>query len=154
MVFHFFELPKISEDINRNDLLLLWLALFKADTEEKLLKIEALGVSELNQAISAYHSVTASSEFRELERLRAKARHDEAQALYHAEIKGEAKGRAEGEAKGRTEGKAEGRAEGRAEGILAIACNMLKRNKPIDEIMEDTGLTRIEVETLRGCNNS
>ncbi|MCL1876342.1 MAG: hypothetical protein FWF87_08815, partial [Synergistaceae bacterium] len=103
-------------------------------------------------------SVTASSEFRELERLRAKARHDEAQALYHAEIKGEAKGRAEGEAKGRAEGEAkgrtEGRAEGRTEGILAIACNMLKRNKPIDEIMEDTGLTRIEVETLQGCNNS
>ncbi|MCL1875373.1 MAG: Rpn family recombination-promoting nuclease/putative transposase [Synergistaceae bacterium] len=138
MVFHFFELPKVSEDINRNDILLLWLALFKADTEEELSKIEALGVPELNQAISAYHSVTASSEFRELERLRAKARHDEAQALHHAEKKGEAKGRA----------------EGRTEGILAIACNMLKRNRPIDEIMEDTGLTRDEVETLRGCNNS
>ncbi|MCL1876222.1 MAG: hypothetical protein FWF87_08210 [Synergistaceae bacterium] len=116
----------------------------------------------MNQAISAYHSVTASSEFRELERLRAKARHDEAQALYHAEIKGEAKGRAEGEAKGRAEGEAKGRAEGeakgraegeakgRAEGILSIAGNMLKRNKPIDEIIEDTGLTRAEVENLRG----
>ena len=31
---------------------------------------------------------------------------------------------------------------------LAIAGNMLKRNRPIDEIIEDTGLTREEVESL------
>jgi len=31
---------------------------------------------------------------------------------------------------------------------FAIACNMLKRNRPIDEIIEDTGLTRKEVENL------
>ena len=38
----------------------------------------------MSQAINAYYTITASSEFREKERLRAKARHDEAQALYHA----------------------------------------------------------------------
>ena len=38
----------------------------------------------MNQAINAYYSITASSEFREMERLRAKARHDEAQALHNA----------------------------------------------------------------------
>ena len=31
---------------------------------------------------------------------------------------------------------------------LAIARNLLKRNRPIDEIIEDTGLTREEVESL------
>ena len=31
---------------------------------------------------------------------------------------------------------------------FAIAMNMLKRNRPIDEIIEDTGLTREEVENL------
>jgi predicted transposase YdaD len=31
---------------------------------------------------------------------------------------------------------------------FAIASNMLKRNRPIDEIIEDTGLTREEVESL------
>ncbi|MCL2809377.1 MAG: hypothetical protein FWD24_04840, partial [Treponema sp.] len=41
------------------------------------------------QALSAYYSITADSEFRERERLWAKARHDEATALYHAEKKGE-----------------------------------------------------------------
>jgi len=38
---------------------------------------------------------------------------------------------------------------GRREGRLDIARNMMKRNRPIDEIIEDTGLTREEVENLR-----
>ena len=41
------------------------------------------------------------------------------------------------------------RQEGRAEGRADVARNLLKRNRPIDEIMEDTGLTREEVEALR-----
>lgn len=39
----------------------------------------------MSQAINAYYTITASSEFREKERLRAKARH-EAQALHNAKI--------------------------------------------------------------------
>jgi hypothetical protein len=35
---------------------------------------------------------------------------------------------------------------------LAIAGNMLKRNRPVDEIAEDTGLTGEEVEGLRCMN--
>jgi hypothetical protein len=38
----------------------------------------------MEQAIGAYRHITATDEFKEIERLRAKARHDEAQALYHA----------------------------------------------------------------------
>jgi hypothetical protein len=43
----------------------------------------------MNQAINAYQHVTVSPEFRELERLRSKARHDEAQALFNARREGE-----------------------------------------------------------------
>ena len=82
----------------------------------------------MKQAINAYHRITVSPEFRELERMREKARHDEAQALHHARLVGET-------AK-----------------AFAIAQNMLKRNRSIDEIMEDTGLTREEVERLRNVN--
>ena len=71
----------------------------------------------MSQAINAYYTITASSEFREKERLRAKARHDEAQALYNARKE--------------------------------IAQKLLKRNRPVDEIVEDTGLTYEEVEDLR-----
>jgi len=47
-------------------------------------------------------------------------------------------------------GRAEGRAEGELTKAYAIARKMMKRNRPIDEIIEDTGLTREEVEYLKG----
>ena len=125
MAFHFFELSKLPESIDKNDLLLLWLALFNANTEEELKEIEALEVPDLIEAISAYHNVTASPEFHELERLRAKARHDEAQALHNAELKGELKGE-------KTK-------------AIVIAKNMLADGEPVERIMKYTGLTCEEV---------
>ncbi len=86
MGFHFFELPKLPDKIDGKDMLLLWLALFKAETEEELEKIKEMEVPSMNQAINAYYTITASSEFREKERLRERARHDEAQALYNARM--------------------------------------------------------------------
>ena len=41
-----------------------------------------------------------------------------------------------------------GELRGELRRAFAIAGNMLKRNRPIDEIIEDTGLTRDEVENL------
>ena len=38
----------------------------------------------MGEAIEAYRTVTATAEFREIERMRSKARHDEAQALKNA----------------------------------------------------------------------
>jgi hypothetical protein len=52
--------------------------------EEELKKIEDMGVSFMSEAIMAYRHVAASPEFREMERVRSKARHDEAQALMNA----------------------------------------------------------------------
>ena len=43
----------------------------------------------MSEAVNAYHSVTTLAEFREAERLRIKASHDEAQALGNAERRGE-----------------------------------------------------------------
>jgi len=83
-VLHFFELSKLPKEIDRNDLLLLWLSLFKADTVEELDKINGMGVPELSEAVNAYHSVTTSPEYQEYERLMIKASHDEAQALKNA----------------------------------------------------------------------
>jgi hypothetical protein len=69
MSFHFYELPKIPKEVSEKNMLLLWLALFKADTEEELEEIKALEVPVMNQVIDAYYTITASSEFRERERL-------------------------------------------------------------------------------------
>lgn len=137
MGFHFFELKKLPKDITEDDALLLWLSLFNANTEEDLEKIKRMEVPTMNQAINAYYAITASSEFREIERLREKARHDEAQALYHAEQKGIAKG------------KIEGKQEGIAERNIEIARNLLAMDMPLNQIVKATGLTQKEIEALR-----
>lgn len=124
MGFHFFELPKLPASAEDGDMLLLWLSLFKANTEEELEKIRAMEVPDMSQAINAYYRITASPEFRELERMREKARHDEAQALHHAEQKGLAKSRAE------------------------IAKNLLKMGMPLSQISEATGLTPEELQAI------
>ena len=49
----------------------------------------------MEQAIQAYHQITADSEFREMERLREMARHNEASALRHARDEGMAQGMAQ-----------------------------------------------------------
>ena len=92
MDLHYFELPKLPalEDAGYGKE--LWLMLFNAETEEELERIEALEVPIMKQAIEAYRHVSASPEFREIERLRSKARHDEAQALKNAEKRGEERG--------------------------------------------------------------
>ena len=84
---HYFELEKVPKTVTKNDGLKLWLTLFNAETEEELKKIEALGVPIMKQAIGAYRRVTATEEFKELERLRSRARHNEASALGHARRK-------------------------------------------------------------------
>ena len=127
MSFYFFELPKLPALTSTNNMLLLWLSLFKAETEEELTKIKSLEVPVMNQAINAYYSITASSEFREMERLRDKARHDEAQALHNAERKAE-KAKA-----------------------FSIAKNLFTMDMPLDKIATATGLTRTEVEGLQNA---
>jgi predicted transposase/invertase (TIGR01784 family) len=84
LTLHFYELLKLPEELSAADEERLWLMLFNADTEEDFRQIEALGVPIMNQAIEAYRSITASDEFRTLERMRSDARHNEASALYNA----------------------------------------------------------------------
>lgn len=79
----------------------------------------------MSQAINAYYTITASSEFREKERLRAKARHDEAQALYNA------------------------RREATIERNIEIARNMIADGEPVEKIVRYTGLTKESIENLK-----
>ena len=46
----------------------------------------------MEQAIDAYYTITASEEFREIARMRERARHNEASALYAAREDGRAEG--------------------------------------------------------------
>ena len=83
---HFFELPKMPEVdlIDTDNEKELWLALFNAETEEELEELSKNGGVVMGEAIQAYRGITATEEFRSLEWLRAKTRHDEAQALSNA----------------------------------------------------------------------
>lgn len=150
MGFHFFELKKLPKDVKEQDALLLWLSLFRAETEEDLEKIKGMGVPAMEQAISAYYSITASEEFREIERMREKARHDEAQALHNAEQKGIQKGMQEGMQKGIQKGIQEGIQKGISERNIEIAKNLVKLGMPLQQIATATGLTKEEVEKLHG----
>ena len=136
MGFHFFELRKLPDDVSEKDALLLWLSLFRAETEEDLEKIKRMGVPTMEKAINAYYTITASPEFREVERLREKARHDEAQALHHAKQEG------------RREGRREGRQEGISERNTEIVRNALQMGMPIEDVAKLTGLTREKIENL------
>jgi len=86
---HFFELKKLPPLASTDSGKELWLSLFNAKTEEDLAKIEAMEVPIMSTALQAYRHVAASDEFREIERVRSMARHDEAQALRNAELRGE-----------------------------------------------------------------
>ena len=65
----------------------------------------------------------------DLERLREKARHNEAQALYHA--------------------RQEGKIEGISEQNIEIARNALRKNMAIADIVDITGLSYKDVEKFR-----
>jgi predicted transposase/invertase (TIGR01784 family) len=91
-VIRIYELPKLPKVDDGSDELKLWLTLFKAETEEDLAKIEAMGVSVMQEAIAAYRQVSASDEFKEIERLRSRARHNEASALGNARREGQREG--------------------------------------------------------------
>ena len=46
------------------------------------------------------------------------------------------------------EARLEGKEEGKAEGVLEFVLKLIKRNRPIEEIVEDSGLSREYIESL------
>ena len=150
--YHFYELRKLPEHDSENENLLLWLKLFRAETEEDLEKIESMGVPIMEEAISAYRTITATPEFRELVRLREKAAHDEASALGYAKLEGKQEGLREGMQKGMQEGLRKGMQKGIQKGAsersVEIARTGVQMGMAIEDIIRLTGLAREEVEKL------
>ena len=62
---------------------------------------------------------------------------------------GKTEGHAEGFAEGKTEGHAEGLSEGERNKAREMALKMLAKNKPLEEIIEFTGLTESEIHALK-----
>jgi predicted transposase/invertase (TIGR01784 family) len=80
----YFELPKLPDAVDADNELELWLRLFDAETEEELKRIESMEVTDMEQAVKAYRHVTATDEFKNLERMRFDAACIEASALGNA----------------------------------------------------------------------
>jgi len=80
----------------------------------------------MEQAITAYERITVTPEFQELERLRARARHDETSALNYAERKG--------------------RDEGAAAKAYSVARSALSQGLSLEVIQSITGL---DLETIK-----
>lgn len=80
-------------------------------------------------------------------------KHARAEGLEEGRAEGRAEGLEIGREEGRAEGLEEGRAEGRTEGADAkareMAGKMLIKDKPIEEIIEFTGLTESDILTIK-----
>jgi hypothetical protein len=81
---HYYELSKLPEPTDGDEEIKFWLAFFKAETEEDLTKLTEMGVPVMSEAVAAYQSVAHSTEFQQIERLRERARQNEASALEYA----------------------------------------------------------------------
>jgi predicted transposase/invertase (TIGR01784 family) len=107
------------------------------DTVNKIIESEEV----LTVASNLLMNISQDENERAIFLSRKKARMDYASDIATAEDRGRDEGK--------LECKLEGKLEGKLEERLAIAEKMLRRNRPVDEIVEDTGSTREEVESLK-----
>ena len=141
------ELPKLPEE--EDSRLWPWLRFFKCKRREEY-EMLAKKHPELKKAVSCVKKISFGERWRytllyyQMQRMDARVHKKQIQEDI---AEGRAKGRAEGHAEGRAEGLAEGLAESRAE-KLEIARKMKARGRPLEEIVEDSGLSLELIETL------
>ena len=126
---HTLELPKLpaTPDVY----LWNWLRFFSAETMEEL-KMVANASPAILKATATVKKLSRNERARLLHEYEVKARRDELARLDYAMETGIEKGIE----------------KGRTEGLAAVALNMLKRNRPIAEIAEYTGLPAAEIKKL------
>ncbi len=106
---HFFELRKVSRDLDINNRMELWLQFINAESEDDFDMIESTNIPIMQKAVQVIYNMSEDTKFKESARIREKALHDEASLLHNAEKKGIDKGIVIGEEKGRAKGIAEER---------------------------------------------
>ena len=141
---HTIELKKFNDSLGKKfedigskiqNALDLWSAfLLRKDLLSKAKLPKALDDTPVKKAINVLNVMNFTDEEREIYEGKLKWLRIEANTLKKYEEKGIEKGRT----------------EGRKEEKLEIARKMLKRKRPVEEIIEDTGLTKEEVKNLKG----
>ena len=100
---HFFELKKVNRQPNPQNSCELWLQFINADSEEDFEMISQTNIPIMQKAVRVIYDMSEDTKIREAARMREKALHDEASALYNAKQEGLAEGEIKGIAKGRDE---------------------------------------------------
>jgi predicted transposase/invertase (TIGR01784 family) len=118
---HTLELKKLPDAADGTELY-DWARFIAAETEEELAMVEQRN-PQVGKAAVKLRQLSADERARDLFERREKARRDMASQQKWAKI----------------------------QGLQEVARKLLKRNRPIEEIMEDTGLTRDEVESQRSA---
>jgi predicted transposase/invertase (TIGR01784 family) len=118
---HFFELKKIGKQANKENRKELWLQLINAETKEDFDMLSQTGIAPIQKAVYVLHQMSEDEKIRELAWQREIALHDYVSNMKGAERKG----------------------------LISVAKKLLNRGRPIDEIMEDTGLTLEEIGSLQ-----
>lgn len=128
LAIYFFELPKIPKNIDANNEIELWLKLISAETYEELDELENTKSKEIKSALDYVKKLNADDQFKRQVEMREMALIEEKSALSFA--------------------KNEGKIEGKQQGKIEMAKKMLLKNKPIDEIIEFTELTKEEINKI------
>ena len=123
---HTLELGKLPQKPDGTELY-DWGKFIDAETEEEL-EVIAQRNPQVGKAVVKLRELSADERARDLFERREKARRDIASLV--------------------KDGREEGLQEGIQQGIRKVALKLLKQNKPIEEIMEATDLTRDEIELL------
>ena len=134
--YYIIELTKLKENKPRTaDLLEKWLLIIGGDAEmmEKCKKEEG----EIKDAIEQLEKMSADEKEREIYEQREKSR-----LIYNTEMNAARR-------KGLEEGERRGKEIGRKEQSIEIAKNLLDKNIDIEVIIETTGITKEELESLR-----
>jgi predicted transposase/invertase (TIGR01784 family) len=170
------ELPKVPvEEAGTGERVWPWLKFFKCEMREEF-EMLAMRHPEVRGAVAVLERLSLSQRFRMRAEAREKWRWDRAAEIAYGHDQGVAEGRVEGLTQGLVQGRAEGLAQGKAEGLtlglvqgrteglaqglvqgkteglaearLETARRLKARGHPVDEIAEDTGLSRAEIAGL------
>lgn len=138
---HFFELPKVPNEMIPNDDKQMWMQVFKADSKEKLDMIKSNTRNPaIQKAADAVYELSADEVLQEQIWVREKALNDYNNDMTVARKEGRKEGLEEGMEKGRKEGQMEMLKQLVEEGVLTVSQAADKINMTTDEFLLKTGL--------------
>ena len=140
------ELPKVPKESDRSPLW-SWLRFISAEEEEEAAMLKDDN-PHIEKAFGILKLLSGDEEVRFMAEARQKAIMDYNARYDGGWRDGKAQGREEGLAEGLAQGEVKGRMEGRTEGLLSVAENALRKDMPLPDIAELTGLSLVEIEAL------